>query len=111
VGVVDRGDDVTLLDTGLVGRAPRHDAEDDRALFDLHAELTRHVGGELRDLHAGERMHRLPVAEQLRDDLLDCRHRGREPDLHRTGRRRQVRLVDTDHLTVPVEQATSGVAW
>ncbi len=109
VGAVERQDDVTRLDTRVLGRPVGH-VGDERAAGPFETQRLGQLLVDVLDAHAEPAAAGLAELLQLVDDVGDDIRGHGEADADRAAGGRQDRGVHADHLTVQVEQRPARVA-
>src|ERR1700733_922668 len=107
---IDRGNDVTRLDSGLGRRTAVLRVVYHRAAGLLHAEAVGDVGRHWLHLNAEPAAGDVALVLELGDHEFRGAGRDVETDFDRTARRREDRGVDADHVAVHVESRTAGIA-
>ena len=107
VGAVKGGDDISLADTGLLGRTPLHYVVDQGASGLLQAEGLGQLFGDRLDRHAHPAAADIPLLDKLGEYRFGhIRRYGKSdalPGCHDGG-------VDADNLAVDVQQRTARIA-
>src|SRR6185437_9889804 len=107
---IDRGDNVTRLDSGLGRRAAVLRVVHHRAARLLHAEAVGDVGRHRLYLDAEPAARDIALVLELGNHEFRGAGRNVEAYSDRTARRRVDRGVDADDVAVHVESRTAGIA-
>src|SRR5580692_3801665 len=107
---VDTEDDVERLDAGFVGRTARLDRGHGRAARPIEAEVLGRRGRDFLNGDADATAADTTVLDQLLGNIVGHADRNREGDAFVTAAAAVDLRIDADHLTLEIEQRSTGIA-